>query len=91
MFILNPFRTLGPPSVTRIMKSSCSIAERRSVIKSPDSLNRPYTVERLRVNYHSKYHKLERVYRVQSAISAIALGSYTGEIKSVNWLCYFTT
>jgi len=75
----------------RIMKTPCSIAERRFVIKSSDSLNRPYTVKRLRITYHSKYHKLEHVYRLQCAVSAIAMGSYTEEIISVNWLCYFTT
>ena len=91
MFILNPFHTLGPPSVMRIMKTPCSIAERRFVVKGSDSLNGPYTVKRLRITYHSKCHKLEHVYRLQYAVSAIAMGSYTGEIISVNWLCYFTT
>ena len=53
MFILNPFHTLGPPSVMRIMKTSCRITERRSVSKGSDSLNHPDVVKRLRITYHS--------------------------------------
>ena len=63
MFILNPFHTLGPPTISHAHYEDLSrIAERRSVVKSSNGLNIPYTVERLRITYHSKYHKLEHDY-----------------------------